>query len=164
MIEWFTNDSHQGCLCLGLDLNLKDNEDSETLPFFAEKWPFLKLKSAPFLWKVPFCFEKKGHLREENKLALFCWKVPFLFEKKGLLRGGKRPFYAENCLFISWKVPFFTVEKCPFSLKSALLFEKKGLLWEKLFLPFYAEKCPFLKLKSALFLWKVPSSLWKKGL
>ena len=48
-------------------------------------------------------------------------------------------------------MPFFNVEKCPFSLKSALFFEKKGLLRGGIcFCLFPAEKCPFLRLKSAL--------------
>ena len=63
-------------------------------------------------------------------------------------------------------MPFFTVEKCPFSLKSAFLFEKKGFLrGGKTMCPFL-EKVPFFS-ENALFLGKVPEkgclSPLKKG-
>jgi len=58
-------------------------------------------------------------------------------------RGGKWSFFAE-------KSSFFLVEKYPFSLKSALLFEKKAFTRGEKYLPFYAETSPFKNLKSAL--------------
>ena len=44
-------------------------------------------------------------------------------------KNKKKDFYCEEnkLVFSRWEVPFFNVEKCPFSLKSALFFEKKGL-------------------------------------
>ena len=74
----------------------------------------------------------------------------------------------EMCSFLKLKSALFKVEKCPFSLKSALLFEKLrhftgGLFWSLFTLKrplFNVEKCPFLKLKSALFkVEKCPFSL-----
>ena len=53
-------------------------------------------------------------------------------------------------VFFRWKELFFLVEKYPFSLKSALLFEKKAFTRGEKYLPFYAETSPFKNLKSAL--------------
>ena len=47
---------------------------------------------------------------------------------------------------------FIQVEKCPFSQKSALLFERKKAFYaEEKNRLCIAEKCPFLKLNSAFF-------------
>ena len=135
--------------------------------FSAEKSSFLKLKSTPFLWKVPFYLRKRP-LREGKNICLFTlkqallkiWKAPFCLRKKSLYRRGKN-------------IGLFTLKSAILRLKTALLFEKKGFLREgKKVAFFFAEKSPILKLKSALlfekkafygkekkmssFRWKVP--------
>ena len=77
-------------------------------------------------------------------MPFFSEKCPFAWEKKGLLRGVKifGLFFLKSALF--------KVEKCPFSQKSALLFErKKAFYGEEKNWPFFAEKCSFQS-------WKVP--------